>query len=348
MPRVWSASVCVSGCVDHDCCRNVGTQAGFANWVAVGEVVFQFLAILRGITRPPSWVYQEVAKMARQRYNYGDDEDPNDQVVRLASNMVSGVIPPAGASAVRVLHDVKSGSLRMCAYVSLYLPDTLTATSLHGEEFNPEEVTELMALLTVDRVHVDLMSSKFKHDEVRVVSPLPLPLRCDRGVGPFQTLDRTEPWFGTKYCTSALPEDVVAAWREPKACPSLGLPCPNPFLPSNLTVLPLVTRLDPKLLEVATDGCGGPVPRRFRVPVRIHHDDTGKLWWHQDRVFRLPRGNVHYFLYVALPPRRHGRHCRVLVLIVHTAFGAAIAPSSRCRHRLRRTRRCTWPSSPMH
>ena len=114
MPRVWSASVCVSGCVDHDCCRNVGTQAGFANWVAVGEVVFQFLAILRGITRPPSWVYQEVAKMARQRYNYGDDEDPNDQVVRLASNMVSGVIPPAGASAVRVLHDVKSGSLRMC------------------------------------------------------------------------------------------------------------------------------------------------------------------------------------------------------------------------------------------
>ncbi len=79
--------------------------------------------------------------------------------------------------------------------------------------------------------------------------------------------DQVEPWYGTSFSVAEVPEDTLARWAEPAEVPALRYPEPNPFIPSDLT-----------LLDGAPEG-----------PQRVLAEPLGEVWLEQDRRFQLPR-----------------------------------------------------------
>ena len=84
-----------------------------------------------------------------------------------------------------------------------------------------------------------------------------------------QSLDRTEPWYQTPYSVAPVPPEVLARWQDPAPLAELSLPPANPFIPSQVELVPRdQTSDEPNLLE---DGPG------FR------------LWFKQDDQFESPK-----------------------------------------------------------
>lgn len=68
------------------------TDAGVLVWAEVATVVFQYISMLRA-EGPQEWVFNELKSVSYVGYNYGDEQEPLDQVVSLACNMTTGMPP---------------------------------------------------------------------------------------------------------------------------------------------------------------------------------------------------------------------------------------------------------------
>lgn len=91
---------------------------------------------------------------------------------------------------------------------------------------------------------------------------------------------RRSPYYDTPYRVVPLPRDQLLAWRESAPTPAIRLPEPNPFIADSLALKPLEQpQVKPVLLETSPGL---------------------QLWFLQEPVFRLPRGNL--VLHLALPP----------------------------------------------
>ncbi|RHY34923.1 hypothetical protein DYB32_000554 [Aphanomyces invadans] len=88
-----------------------------------------------------------------------------------------------------------------------------------------------------------------------------------------------EEWFGVKYIYEPISSDVVAAWSNCGVNAKLRYQDPNPFIPTDLSLVPLDSN----------DDLGN-------APRRIHGD---AVWYHSGAPFRTPR--AHVVCYVANP-----------------------------------------------
>jgi insulysin len=80
------------------------------------------------------------------------------------------------------------------------------------ESFDAEKVREYIGYLRPDRVAVTL-------------------------VAPGLEVDQSEKWYGTRYATEPLNDDLVERWSQPAEFPQLELPEPNPFVPARLEMV---------------------------------------------------------------------------------------------------------------
>jgi secreted Zn-dependent insulinase-like peptidase len=116
------------------------------------------------------------------------------------------------------------------------------------DHFAPELISEYLHKLTPDRL---LMTVSAK------------------GV----TTDAVDPWFATRYQLSALPNELLAQWRNREIDLALTVPQRNIFLPEDLSVKPLrQTSAKPELIK-SVDGFA--------------------LWYKQDNIFQVPRSDFY-------------------------------------------------------
>lgn len=96
-----------------------------------------------------------------------------------------------------------------------------------------------------------------------------------------------EPWFGTQYFLSSVPDDWQDKWRkgfENKIHDNLHLPFPNNFVADNFD------------LKCDSELNGSPVDD-MKYPRLISASDCGyKLWFRQDDIFKLPKAYVRIHL----------------------------------------------------
>ena len=57
-------------------------------------------------------------------------------------------------------------------------------------------------------------------------------------------VDLCEPIYSSRYSLEPLPAEWLAAWREPAAA-ELHLPAPNPFIPTDFSLLEVRSRVPP-------------------------------------------------------------------------------------------------------
>jgi secreted Zn-dependent insulinase-like peptidase len=66
------------------------TDLGLERWQDVVTVVFQYIAMLKAVG-PQEWVFQELRDASLMEYNFGQEAEPVDQAVDLATTMAVGV-----------------------------------------------------------------------------------------------------------------------------------------------------------------------------------------------------------------------------------------------------------------
>ncbi|MBT6503304.1 MAG: hypothetical protein HOK67_25720 [Deltaproteobacteria bacterium] len=84
--------------------------------------------------------------------------------------------------------------------------------------------------------------------------------------------DRTDPWYGTRYSVERIPDDQLSLWRDVVPHPALTLPPPNPFIVENVSYQP------------------GQLNEAY--PVLLKHSDRTRVWFKQDNIFNIPKGNL--------------------------------------------------------
>lgn len=96
-------------------------------------------------------------------------------------------------------------------------------------------------------------------------------------VHPEAETEQQSEYYNTPYSAGPLTGNTVAAWRTPDADPSLSVPEPNPFVPTNLEVLPL-EREQSSLFSYQ--------------PQIISERDDMTVWFEQDDEFRTPKSDI--------------------------------------------------------
>lgn len=111
-----------------------------------------------------------------------------------------------------------------------------------------------------------------------------------------------EPWFGTCYWLEPIPPSLLKLCSSAGLNESFVLPKPNPFVPTDFTLkeLPELTSengsqesLEPhyeKLEALAVSLSQSPAAS---LPKLIFEEPPLKLWYLQDRVFLMPRTEIH-------------------------------------------------------
>lgn len=85
-------------------------------------------------------------------------------------------------------------------------------------------------------------------------------------------VDQTDPWYGTQYGVQKIPSGQLVRWGAVRPQPDLSLPSPNPFIAENVEFQP-----------------GQSIDA---TPVLIRHSARTRIWFKQDSVFKVPKGNL--------------------------------------------------------
>ncbi|WP_108124966.1 insulinase family protein [Saccharospirillum mangrovi] len=102
-------------------------------------------------------------------------------------------------------------------------------------------------------------------------------------------------WYNTPYSLTPLAGNTLAAWRNPQTVATLKLPDANPFVPTNLDVLPLTA----------------PTSSLYRNQPQVIRNAPGyELWFEQDDEFRTPKLDVS--LLIETPDARATARDRVM------------------------------------
>lgn len=127
----------------------------------------------------------------------------------------------------------------------------------------------------------DYLMEQFDAQRIRELLGLLTPNRMVMTLlAPDVATDRISSRYQTPFRVIPLASDQLASWRDAGTGDGLRLPSSNPFIAQTLSVEPLVEAQVKPALLIAEEGLN--------------------LWFLQDPVFRVPRGNVRIELY--LPP----------------------------------------------
>lgn len=93
-------------------------------------------------------------------------------------------------------------------------------------------------------------------------------------------LTEKEPWLGVNFALKPITRTQFAKWVQASPHPEIILPEPNPYLPSNLTVL--------QAAENATAYSHPLKNRAVPIPKAILDNEHGKVYYAQDTFYRVP------------------------------------------------------------
>ncbi|CAL1267103.1 unnamed protein product [Larinioides sclopetarius] len=161
------------------------TEEGLEHTDDIVTLLFQYLTMLRE-AGPQEWIFQECKKLSEMTFRFKDREKPQVYVCSVASR------------------------------VFLYPMEELLAGPYLLHEYKPDIISELLAMLTPDRIRIAKVGKEFEN-----------------------ICHETEKWYGTKYRLDPIKEETLECWKAAKLHPNLKLPLPNDLIPSNFDLIPL-------------------------------------------------------------------------------------------------------------
>ncbi len=141
---------------------------------------------------------------------------------------------------------------RLAERMAVYAPENVLRGPFLLENFDPEVMHQWLNYLRPDNALITLM-----HPEAQT--------------------ETESQWYQTPYSLTPLSGNQVAEWRSPSGNEQLKLPARNPFIPTNLSVLPLAA----------------PQSTLYNnLPQIIQTEPGFELWYEQDDSFRTPKLDV--------------------------------------------------------
>eukprot|EP00123_Amoebidium_parasiticum_P011335 comp20655_c0_seq1/m.26799 comp20655_c0_seq1/g.26799 ORF comp20655_c0_seq1/g.26799 comp20655_c0_seq1/m.26799 type:complete len:1155 (-) comp20655_c0_seq1:25-3489(-) len=177
------------------------TEEGLKHHREVTAVVFQYLRLLHS-QPPPRWIYEEKSIIAQMSFDFEEPSEPIDFVEDVAASMTQ------------------------------YADEDILTGSYLNEEFDPETISEILAMMTPERVRVILHCRSFEKE-------------CQL----------SEHWFGTKYAEEPISQSDIDYWNT-CTIEGLALPQRNEFLPQSfdLKTSPNVVEDDPQVVYESEHG----------------------------------------------------------------------------------------------
>ncbi|CAG2165740.1 unnamed protein product, partial [Oppiella nova] len=148
-------------------------------------LVFQYINLLKR-EGPKQWIFDELKQIREIMFSFKEKEHSMGHCVNTSE----------------VLHDIP-------------LNDCLSVGYLF-HEFKPDLITDIVNLLTPDRMRVIVVAKKFA-----------------------TIADQTEKWFSTKYKQQDIPKEKIQKWLNIGFNDKLALPPKNDFIPYNLNLKPI-------------------------------------------------------------------------------------------------------------
>jgi nardilysin len=205
------------------------TEKGLARWRSIVAKVYEYIGILRYYSEKgwPDWIYKELKQIHDLTYRFQNESSPDELVDEIVDNMAPHLMLPPE---------------RMLDGNSLFF------------EFRPDLVHNLLeTFFTPKNCRIELTSSSFgraadfKDDESFPQSTTIEELFTEKDDGEFRPSTanppQVEPMFGTRFWCHSIDQqwlDELAVTRDPRPATSeLFLPPRNPFVPENLSLMPL-------------------------------------------------------------------------------------------------------------
>jgi len=216
------------------------TEKGLDNIEEIGVYLFAYISMLQK-TPPQQWIFDEMRKLAEIQFKFGEDQHPFELCQDMSISLQR--YPPA---------EVLSGKSQMY-------------------EYDPAGIASVLSKLTLDGVRVwhqaKVLAGRCVEKDTSYGSPM---LRS-----PLE-----DSWRQKWAAVSSVGDgsgDAAAAY-----CASLGLhlPKPNPFIPEDLSLRPLLA--DPPKLPSPLSGLAPPV---------------GCLFHRQDDLLKQPKAFASFLLY---------------------------------------------------
>lgn len=133
--------------------------------------------------------------------------------------------------------------------------NTFPEKSFVLKSYNPNDVKELLSLLTPENGIYTRMIPRYANSEMK-----------------------REKWLGGNYTIEAIPSSLLKKWDSETPDTRLQLPAKNPYIPTDLTVLP--------------------VPQSdFPIPQRILDNDFSQIYFAQDPIYKIPKMTMEYVLH---------------------------------------------------
>ncbi|KAF5827025.1 Metalloenzyme, LuxS/M16 peptidase-like protein [Dunaliella salina] len=190
-----------------------GLHAGPGLGLAPVELLFAYFNMLRQ-HGPQQWIWQELKSMAEMKFMFLEEEDGMDMCTRLAA----------------VLHLFPAEHIMVAEY-------------LH-QEYDPQLITSLLdnCMHPINSSYrLDLLTKEYEPLKQQLVQQADtqtglLQPAAARGQAPLKVSIETEPWFNMESAWVQVPDELCRTWATSPPPPSLKLPPPNPYIPTDFTI----------------------------------------------------------------------------------------------------------------
>eukprot|EP01138_Halocafeteria_seosinensis_P002766 gb/GECG01002827.1/.p1 GENE.gb/GECG01002827.1/~~gb/GECG01002827.1/.p1 ORF type:complete len:885 (+),score=93.64 gb/GECG01002827.1/:1-2655(+) len=335
--RGWATDLCAGigdeGFERNNCCSLFGvditvTNAGLENWYTVIDLMFAYIGVIR-CTGPAFAVFDELKKTATLSYRFQEDEDPRENVERLASVMVQDYKDDDILPGTVVLQEFDAATIS--SLVDLLIPETLRVDLMHPS-FHTGVETKEAENTDEDAASIPSDDGVTKVEATFTFTKVDLPFL---EVSPHVAI---EPYFGCPYSVEPLPESLIQQWRKTmfedahespnrssrqvsnwvsRKYQKIYIPNLNPFIPDDLEVrnfqdvalstASLHKEVRTHLLQLCKEGADisetpaalSPelVSSSIIHPILRSNSETLntkrlQLWYHRDTAFLLPKSFV--------------------------------------------------------
>lgn len=243
------------------------SELGFQHRMEVAGAVFAYLRMIRaaGVQK---WYWQELEGISAAFFRFLEQDDPLDYVESLA----------------RGLHH--------------YPIEHCISGSVLVTKYDPTLITQMLDLLTPERVRLDVLSTSFQGQ-----------------------VNKTTTWFKTPYFVEPIPQELIDEWKDGPVNEQLKFPAPNPFVPSDFAI-----KAEERKRKSPKSEPGA------HIPTEIHHDRFGVVWHLLDTQFALPKVNLFISLHSPVAYcSAHNHACGVMVSdvlsdwLTHHTYPASVA-----------------------
>lgn len=236
------ASGCMAGVGEEGCERAsshalftasfILSEDGVTKWKDVVSAIYQYIGMLQGVAKRgwPEWIHEELRDIAEMSYSFGDEEEPEDTV----DSIVTEMAPHCQLPSDRLLN----GSSLLFEFDEVALKNVLNCLTPENARidiastlFGCYEDKELDVEIDPDSNETGIPALLFEQE--------PVEFDARRAGKPL-----VEPMFGTLFWAYSLAEDLLGHWKSLTEShdPSIpiSLPPPNPYIPTcfDLKALP--------------------------------------------------------------------------------------------------------------